>query len=41
MITAMGGVDSARTTSTLTELRQGLGSHRHISTVRDFLDYAA
>lgn len=41
VITAMGGVDSARTASTLAELRQGLGSHRHISAVRDFLDYAA
>ena len=41
VITAMGGIDSARTTSTLEELRGQLAGHRHIPAVRDFLDYAA
>ncbi|MGV9322543.1 transcriptional regulator [Streptomyces sp. NPDC003660] len=41
VITAMGGVDSARTTTTLTELRGHLADHRHIPAVADFLDYAA
>ncbi|MFI5744176.1 hypothetical protein ACIA9I_38195 [Streptomyces anulatus] len=41
VITAMGGVDSARTTSTLAELRSQLTGHRHIRVVADFLAYAA
>ncbi|GAA3386359.1 transcriptional regulator [Streptomyces racemochromogenes] len=41
VITAMGGIDSARTTGTLQELRAQLADHQHIPTVRDFLDYAA
>lgn len=41
VITAMGGVDSARTTGTLAELRGQLTGHRHIRAVADFLDYAA
>ncbi|WP_433241497.1 hypothetical protein ACQPYK_36330 [Streptosporangium sp. CA-135522] len=40
VITTMGGIDSARTTSTLEELRGQLAGHQHIPTVRDFLDYA-
>ncbi|MCZ0211330.1 transcriptional regulator [Streptomyces sp. UMAF16] len=41
VITAMGGVDSARSTSTLTELRTQLTGHQHIPAVADFLNYAA
>ncbi|MFI5987314.1 transcriptional regulator [Streptomyces sp. NPDC051555] len=41
VITTMGGVDSARTTSTLTELRGQLAGHRHIPAVAEFLAYAA
>ncbi|WP_051806436.1 hypothetical protein [Streptomyces sp. NRRL F-2747] len=41
VITAMGGIDSARTTGTLEELRAQLADHQHIPTVRNFLDYAA
>ncbi|GHE14817.1 transcriptional regulator [Streptomyces alanosinicus] len=41
VIGAMGGVDSARTTDTLTELREGLSSHQDVPAVRDFLAYAA
>lgn len=37
----MGGIDSARSTSTLGELRGQLSGHRHIPAVADFLDYAA
>lgn len=40
VIGAMGGVDSARTTGTLAELRDHLNDHRHVPTVREFLDYA-
>ncbi|KOY59208.1 hypothetical protein [Streptomyces sp. XY332] len=41
VITTMGGIDSARTTSTLQELRAQLADHQHIPTARDFPDYAA
>ncbi|MFD8915552.1 transcriptional regulator [Streptomyces sp. NPDC059575] len=41
VIDTMGGVDSARTTHTLEELRAQLDGHRHIPAVADFLDYAA
>ncbi|WP_405558507.1 hypothetical protein [Streptomyces sp. NBC_01171] len=41
VITAMGGVDSARTTTTLTELRGHLADYRHVPAVADFLDCAA
>lgn len=41
VVIAMGGIDSARTTGTLGELRGLLAGHQHIPTVRDFLDYAA
>lgn len=34
----LGGVDSARTDSTLTELRRKLGTHSHSPLVRDFLE---
>ncbi len=36
----MGGVDSARTTHTLDELRGQLDGHRRIPAVADFLNYA-
>ncbi|MFF8381646.1 transcriptional regulator [Streptomyces sp. NPDC015661] len=41
VIDAMGGIDSARTTGTLADLRGQLTGHRHIRAVADFLDYAA
>ncbi|MFE9659279.1 transcriptional regulator [Streptomyces sp. NPDC005955] len=41
VIVTMGGVDSARTTSTLRDLRGHFAGHQHIRDVRDFLDYAA
>ncbi|MEU7022341.1 transcriptional regulator [Streptomyces sp. NPDC046203] len=41
VIDAMGGIDSARTTSTFAELRTQLASHQRIPAVADFLDYAA
>ncbi len=37
----MGGVDSARTTSALTELRGQLTGHQHVPAVANFLDFAA
>lgn len=37
----MGGIDSARTTGTLTDLRTQLTGHQHIRAVADFLAYAA
>ncbi|GAB2711497.1 hypothetical protein GCM10010442_34490 [Kitasatospora kifunensis] len=41
VITPMGGIDSARATSTIEQLRGQLTGHQHIPTVRDFLDYVA
>ncbi|GAA3233211.1 MFS transporter [Streptomyces filipinensis] len=41
VIHTMGGIDSARTTSTLDELRGQLTGHRHVPAVADFLNYAA
>ncbi|MEV7124009.1 transcriptional regulator [Kitasatospora griseola] len=41
VITTMGGIDSARATNTLEDLRRHLAGHQHIPAVRDFLDYAA
>lgn len=41
VIDTMGGVDSARTISTLDDLRNELSTYQHIPAVRDFLDYAA
>ncbi|MFJ4689260.1 transcriptional regulator [Streptomyces sp. NPDC088789] len=41
VITAMGGIDSARATGTLTELRGQMTGHQHIPAVADFLSYAA
>lgn len=38
VIALMGGIDSARATSTLSELRDGLGRHAHVPAVRNFLD---
>ncbi|WP_433359491.1 hypothetical protein [Streptosporangium sp. CA-115845] len=37
----MGGVDSARGSGTLDELRAELGAHRHAAVVRDFLELTA
>ncbi|MBO0819252.1 MAG: hypothetical protein J2P26_00215 [Nocardiopsaceae bacterium] len=41
VIAAMGGVESARATDTLTELRASLTEHRTVPAVAEFLDYAA
>ncbi|MFJ6216745.1 transcriptional regulator [Streptomyces sp. NPDC092296] len=41
VITAMGGIDSARATDALEELRGQFAGHQHIPAVRAFLDYAA
>ncbi|MFJ8475203.1 transcriptional regulator [Kitasatospora sp. NPDC094011] len=41
VITTMGGIDSARATSTLEDLREQFTGHQHIPAVRDFLDYVA
>lgn len=39
VVTMMGGIDSARATSTLAELRNGLSSHQHVPDVREFLEW--
>lgn len=41
VIDAMGGVDSARATDTLSELRAGLAEHQGVPAVAEFLNYAA
>ncbi|MCX4752531.1 transcriptional regulator [Kitasatospora purpeofusca] len=41
VIDAMGGVDSARSTSTLGDLRTQLRRHRHVPTVAEFLSISA
>ncbi|MER6817452.1 hypothetical protein ABT299_50070 [Spirillospora sp. NPDC000708] len=41
VVKLMGGVDSARATDTLDDLREGLSGHKHIPIVRNFLDYVA
>ncbi|MFI6324808.1 hypothetical protein ACIBG8_45295 [Nonomuraea sp. NPDC050556] len=40
-VSCLGGVESARSTATLGELREKLTAHRHIAIVRDFLDLTA
>ncbi|MEV0754968.1 helix-turn-helix transcriptional regulator [Streptosporangium sp. NPDC050280] len=40
-VRCLGGVDSARSTATLDDLRGKLAKHRHVAVVRDFLDLTA
>ncbi|MFC0557044.1 hypothetical protein ACFFHJ_39740 [Planotetraspora thailandica] len=40
-VRCLGGVDSARSTATLDDLRDKLAAHRDVPIVRDFLDLTA
>lgn len=41
VIDMMGGVDSARPATSLTDLRRGLNRHQHVPAVRNFVEYTS